>query len=65
MVSKEKKEILNNSLIDKIDELKANAVSDKEFEKTWGKSLNETVDRASNAWDDKLKKYKPKENKDD
>ena len=35
----------NMSLIERIDEIRANSVSDAEFEKMWGISIDEHVNR--------------------
>jgi hypothetical protein len=38
-------------LMDRIDTIRANSVSDKEFEESWGKSLDEHVERMMDRWD--------------
>ena len=35
----------NMSLIDRIDEIRANSVTDEEFKKVWGTSIDEHVDK--------------------
>lgn len=35
----------NLSLIDRIDEIRANSVTDEEFKKVWGTSIDEHVDK--------------------
>ena len=42
------------NLIDRIDTIRANSVSDKEFEKTWGESLDRKVKKAMDKWDELL-----------
>lgn len=39
------------NLIDRLDTIKANSVSDQEFEKTWGKSLDRSVEKMMGVWD--------------
>ncbi len=41
-------------LMDRIDTIRANSVSDKEFEQTWGKSLDEHVEKMMDRWDELL-----------
>lgn len=43
-----------NNLIDRIDTIRANSVSDKEFEKTWGESLDRKVKKSMDKWDELL-----------
>ena len=50
-----KEVILRQSLIEKI---KANSISDKEFEETWGESLGVKVEKSMNKWDDLLRETK-------
>ena len=38
-------------LMDRIDTIRANSVSDKEFEEVWGKSLDEHVEKMMDRWD--------------
>lgn len=42
------------NLIDRIDTIRANSVSDKEFEKTWGESLDRKVKKSMDKWDELL-----------
>lgn len=42
------------NLIDRIDTIRANSVSDKEFEKTWGESLDRKVKKSMDKWDEIL-----------
>lgn len=42
------------NLIDRIDTIRANSVSDKEFEKTWGESLDKKVKKSMERWDQLL-----------
>lgn len=39
------------NLLDRIDTIRANSVSDKEFEQTWGKSLDSEVNKMMDRWD--------------
>ena len=39
------------NLIDRLDTIKANSVSDQEFEKTWGESLDRSVEKMMGVWD--------------
>lgn len=40
------------NLIDRIDTIRANSVSDKEFEQTWGRSLDSQVKKMMGRWDE-------------
>lgn len=42
------------NLIDRIDTIRANSVSDKEFEQTWGESLDRKVKKSMDKWDELL-----------
>lgn len=42
------------NLINRIDTIRANSVSDKEFEKTWGESLDRKVKKSMDKWDELL-----------
>ena len=42
----------NENLIDRIDTIRANSVSDKEFEQTWGRSLDSQVEKLMARWDE-------------
>ena len=42
------------NLIDRIDTIRANSVSDKEFEKIWGESLDRKVEKSMERWDQLL-----------
>lgn len=42
------------NLIDRIDTIRANSVSDIEFEKTWGESLDRKVEKSMERWDQLL-----------
>ena len=39
------------NLIDRIDTVRINFVSDQEFERVWGESLNEHAKKMMNVWD--------------
>ena len=39
-------------VLDRIDEIRANSVSDIEFEQTWGKSLDKHVEELMRKWDE-------------
>lgn len=45
---------LQRNLIDRIDTIRANSVSDEEFEKTWGESLDSKVKKSMDKWDELL-----------
>ena len=47
-----------NNLIDRIDTIRANSVSTKEFEQTWGESLDRKVKKAMDKWDELLAQAK-------
>ena len=38
--------------LDRIDEIRANSVSDIEFKQTWGKSLDKHVEELMGKWDE-------------
>ena len=42
------------NLVDRIDTIRANSVSDKEFEQTWGESLDSKVKKSMDKWDEWL-----------
>lgn len=46
------------NLIDRIDTIRANSVSDKEFEQTWGESLDSKVKKSMDKWDELLAQAK-------
>lgn len=46
------------NLIDRIDTIRANSVSDKEFEQTWGESLDRKVKKSMDKWDELLAQVK-------
>lgn len=48
----------NKKLLDRIDTIKTNSISDKEFEETWDESLDVKVEKSMNKWDDLLRKTK-------
>lgn len=48
----------NKKLLDRIDTIKANSISDKEFEETWGESLSVKVEKSMNKWADLLRETK-------
>lgn len=39
------------SLIERIDTIRANSVSDKQYEQTWGRSLDSKVTQSMDRWD--------------
>lgn len=47
-----------NNLIDRIDTIRANSVSDKEFEQTWGESLDRKVKKSMDRWEELLAQAK-------
>lgn len=46
------------NLIDRIDTIRANSVSEKEYEKFWGKSLDSRVKESMDRWDELLARAK-------
>ena len=42
------------NLVDRIDTIRANSVSDKEFEQTWGESQDSKVKKSMDKWDEWL-----------
>ncbi len=40
------------NLLDRIDTIRANSVSDKEFEQTWGRSLDEGTGKLMERWEE-------------
>ena len=46
------------NLIDRIDTIRVNSVTDKEFEQTWGMNLDMKVRNAMGRWDELLEKAK-------
>lgn len=59
-VIKTQRKIMANvkNLIDRIDTIRANSVSDKEFEQTWGESLDSKVKKSMDKWDELLAQAK-------
>ena len=47
-----------NSIIERIDTIRANSVTDKEYEKTWGRSLDSKVKESMDRWDELLAQAK-------
>ena len=46
------------NLIDRIDTIRANSVSEAEYEKFWGKSLDSGVKKSMGRWEELLAKAK-------
>ena len=46
------------NLIDRMDTIRANSVSDKEFEQIWGESLESSVRKTMDKWDELLAQAK-------
>lgn len=46
------------NLVDRIDTIRANSVTDKEFEETWGRSLDSEVKKSMDRWDELLAQAK-------
>lgn len=46
------------NVLDRIDAIRANSVSDIEFEQTWGKSLDKHVEDLMRKWDGLLAQAK-------
>lgn len=44
------------TLIERLDEIKANSVSDEDFKRVWGKSIDECVKKDMKKWDELCKK---------
>lgn len=43
------------SLVERLDEIKANSVSDEDFKKVWGKPIDECVEEDMKKWDELCK----------
>ena len=41
----------NESLIERMDTIRANSVSDQQYEQTWGRSLDSKVKQSMDRWD--------------
>ena len=52
---------MKQSLIERIDEIRANSISDEEYQKIHGESIDESVKKLMKSFDEKLEKYKPKD----
>ena len=46
------------SLLDRMDTIRANSVSEQEYEKFWGKSLDSKVKESMDRWDELLAQAK-------
>lgn len=46
------------TLIDRLDTIRANSVSDQAYEKTWGCSLDSKVKKSMNRWEELLAQAK-------
>lgn len=46
------------NLIERIDTIRANSVSDQEYEQIWGKSLDSKVKQSMKRWDELLAQAK-------
>ena len=46
------------NLLDRIDTIRANSVSEQEYEKFWGKSLDSKVKKSMDRWDELLAQAK-------
>ena len=46
------------NLMDRVDTIRANSVSDKEFEQIWGESLESSVSKTMDKWDELLAQAK-------
>ena len=42
------------NLLDRMDTIRANSVSEQEYEKFWGKSLDSKVKKSMDRWEDLL-----------
>lgn len=47
------------SLMERIDFIRANSVTDEEFKSMWGYSIDECVDRMMKKWDALLENNRP------
>ena len=46
------------SLVERLDEIRANFVSDEDFKRVWGKSIDECVEEDLKKWDELCKSNK-------
>lgn len=46
------------NLLDRIDTIRANSVSEQEYEKFWGKSLDSKVKKSMDRWEELLAQAK-------
>ena len=46
------------NILDRIDTIRANSVSEQEYEKFWGKSLDSKVKESMDRWDELLAQAK-------
>ena len=44
------------TLIERLDEIKTNSVTDEDFKRVWGKSIDECVKEDMEKWDELCKK---------
>lgn len=58
MLTQENNMAQKNNLIDRIDSIRANSVSNKEFEQTWGESLDRKVKKSMDRWEELLAQAK-------
>ena len=43
--------VQKENIMDRIDTIRANSVTDVEFEQTWGRSLDDHVEKLMDRWD--------------
>lgn len=58
MLTQENNMAQKTNLIDRIDSIRANSVSNKEFEQTWGESLDRKVKKLMDRWEELLAQAK-------
>ena len=49
------------SVMERIDLIRANSMTDEDYKRVWGRDINESADILAKSFDEKLAKYKPKE----
>ena len=49
------------SVMERIDLIRANSMTDADYKRVWGRDINESVDILTKSFDEKLAKYKPEE----
>ena len=49
------------SVMERIDLIRANSMTDEDYKRVWGRDINESVDILTKSFDEKLARYKPEE----